>query len=702
MIARNLKLGGMRGHRFLALLLAGTAPLLCATPVAAQMAPSGDADELAAQMRQLAANPQDLAALVRAGELALRLDDATAAAGFFARAERIDPRNARVKAGLGSLLVGEERPGEALRRFAEAEALGADARGFAADRGLAYDLIGEQDRAQRDYRLALRSGSNDETVRRYALSLGISGKREEAYAVLEPLLRRSDRGAWRSRAFILAMSGDPVGASQIATSMLPPGMAQGLQPFFDRLPNLPAADRAFAVHFGEVRATPQRIADARLVPPLPALGPDPYAPRAVAAVAQQPAPAVAARDDRRKGRKRKGAPVEVAAAVVPPPPPLPAPPTYVASSAAEDEPLAPAASSLPPRPAYGQAMVQPLPATTVAATPTRRPPVSFTASSVAKPTPATSVPAATTSHPAVTPMPAPVSRPPVALAANETHLPAVAGPPNETVVPSQDSSGDDDESVAPATGTPAAAVLPPPRAVVVAGVPQSVAAMPQPVVTSPPPQPAAVVPQPVVSTPPPAPVVHRTAPAVTHPAAKPVRSEDSILASIIAGIKVPGSETATASPVRKPGHAAPPPAEEPATDAAPAVKPGTKPADAKAAAAAKKAAAAAAAAKKAADEKRRNDPKLLEPARTWVQVAGGANEAALVLSWNIMKGRAPAAFKGKQGWTTPLRATNRVLAGPFKTDEEARAFVNLLAKSGVQAFTFTSEAGQKITKLPVK
>jgi len=650
--------------------------LFCATPATAQMvapAPLGEADELAAQMRQLAANPQDLSALIRAGELTLRLDDPTAAAGFFARAERIDPRNARIKAGLGSLLVGEERPGEALRRFAEAEALGGDARAFAADRGLAYDLIGEQDRAQRDYRLALRAGSNDETVRRYALSLGISGKREEAYAVLEPLLRRSDRGAWRSRAFILAMSGDPVGANHIATSMLPAGMAQGLQPFFDRLPSLPAADRAFAVHFGEVRATPQRLADARLVPPLPALGPDPYAPRAVAA-AVTPAPVAARPDDRRRGRKRKGAPVEVAAVARPAPPPLPAPPAYVASGAADDEPLAPAASSLPPRPAYGQAIVQPLPGVSVAATPARRPPVSVTASSAARPTPVATPPAATS------------SRPPVALAANDTRVPSSAGPPNDTTVPSQDSSGEDNEP-APATSVPPAPVSSSPAAAEVASTV---------------PQPVAAAPQPVVAAPPPAPVVHRPTPVVGRPApaaAKPVRSEDSILASIIAGIKVPGSELAAARPPAKPARATATTAEKSASDEAPAAKPGTRSADAAKAAAAKKAAAAA---KKAAEEKRRTDPKLLEPARIWVQVAGGANEAALVMSWNIMKGRAPAAFRGKQGWTTPLRATNRVLAGPFKTDEEARAFVNLLAKSGVQAFTFTSEAGQKITKLPTK
>src|SRR5258706_1643614 len=102
---------------------------------------------------------------------------------------------------MGSLLVEAERPGEALRRFNEAEALGFDPQYFAADRGLAYDLIGEQERAQRDYRLALKYRTDDETVRRYALSLGISGKRDKALEQLESLLRKSDRGAWRARAF---------------------------------------------------------------------------------------------------------------------------------------------------------------------------------------------------------------------------------------------------------------------------------------------------------------------------------------------------------------------------------------------------------------------------------------------------------------------------------------------------------------------
>jgi len=41
-----------------------------------------------------------------------------------------------------------------------------------------------------------------------------------------------------------------------------------------------------------------------------------------------------------------------------------------------------------------------------------------------------------------------------------------------------------------------------------------------------------------------------------------------------------------------------------------------------------------------------------------------------------------------------------VLVGPFKTDAEARSFVNQLKKEGVSTFTFTSDAGQTVTKLP--
>ena len=90
-----------------------------------------------------------------------------------------------------------------------------------------------------------------------------------------------------------------------------------------------------------------------------------------------------------------------------------------------------------------------------------------------------------------------------------------------------------------------------------------------------------------------------------------------------------------------------------------------------------------------------------EPARIWVQVAGGATEGDLGKAWKAAQGKAPA-LAGRAGYTTPLRASNRVVTGPFKTEAEARAVVNRLAKQGVSAFTFTSVKGQKMTRLDDK
>jgi hypothetical protein len=82
-----------------------------------------------------------------------------------------------------------------------------------------------------------------------------------------------------------------------------------------------------------------------------------------------------------------------------------------------------------------------------------------------------------------------------------------------------------------------------------------------------------------------------------------------------------------------------------------------------------------------------------------VQVAGGANRADLSKEWKRLTTTSPALFKGKQGWWTPLNATNRLLTGPFKSADEAQAFVNTLAKNKLSGFTFTSPAGQEVTAL---
>lgn len=168
-----------------------------------------------------------------------------------------------------------------------------------------------------------------------------------------------------------------------------------------------------------------------------------------------------------------------------------------------------------------------------------------------------------------------------------------------------------------------------------------------------------------------------------------------MLASIVANLTIPARELEVVSglPVELP-----PSVSTPARAAAAAP---TTSASAKATP--KPEAAKPAAAKPDPKTTKKPEPKAKpEPSRIWVQVASGANEESLNRAWNSVVAKAPAAFKGKTGWSLPVRATNRVLAGPFKTNAEAQAFVNTLAKSDVSAFVFTSEAGQKVTKLAAK
>ncbi|KTT99079.1 SPOR domain-containing protein [Sphingomonas sanguinis] len=682
-----------RASLALALALAAAPMPLFAQEVVQPLPGTTDADKLGDVMRRVAQNPRNVDALVEAADLSIHLDDLSGAASLLARAEKVDPRDPRVKAGMGSILVRSERPGEALRYFSQAEAAGLPAAKFAGDRGLAYDLIGDQARAQRDYRLALANGANDEIVRRYALSLGISGRKDQALEQLDPLLRKTDRAAWRARAFILAMGGDLPEATRIASTMMPPQLAQGLQPFFQRLPTLPAIDRAFAVHFGETRATPERLADARLAPNLPPLTPE--APVALASATPVTVPtAQPVREDRRRGSRqpmRENRGVALAAAV---PQSGVRPPTTVTP--------APVAST----PAQ-MASAVPVPATTprvVAATSPMRtvPPQPGFSSTLPATTPAPVAMASTAPVPMVQPLPAASQPSPAATTAMVQPLPST---PSSTPVQTAQA----EPSPAPVTTTP-----PPTALAMVQPVPSQTA-------------------EPVPITP--APRATRSGGRRTSLAAAHAVREDSILARIVANLSIPASELGVEGPERPVAVAAATPvttgsqrllaearakaerdhearekaaetiepkkAEPKAPTAAERKAAAAKLAAEKKAAAAKKAEAAekALAAKEALEEKKRAKA---NPERIWVQVAGGANEDDLPKAWAATKAKAPELFAGHKGYKTPLRATHRVLTGPFKTDAEARAFVNQLAKKGVSAFPVTSDAGQSVTRLDAK
>src|SRR3546814_3981747 len=86
-------------------------------------------------------------------------------------------------------------------------------------------MRGVPERAQREYKLALdRRPGDPEILRRYAVSLGITGKWQDAEKLLDPLLRQSDKPAWRDRAFILAMNGRTKQAKDITQVTMPKGM----------------------------------------------------------------------------------------------------------------------------------------------------------------------------------------------------------------------------------------------------------------------------------------------------------------------------------------------------------------------------------------------------------------------------------------------------------------------------------------------
>ena len=274
--------------------LVACACALASVPVAAQGSYSpyneSPAAALARYVRTLASHPREFDSLIGAGKAALELGDAQAAAGFFARADEANPRSPLPQAGMGAVSVANGEPQEALSYFKRAQQLGLTAPVLGCDRGLAYDLMGQQAQAQADYRAALSSRDAEEARRRLALSLGISGDRIGAFSVLQPLLMRRDPAAQRIRAFVLALVGDERGASSAIEGAMP-GSGARMAGFFRLLPSLSAAQKAAAVHLG-IFPDPSEIRVAavspRTIPQAPGGAQRPRRGRGAAAAGAQP------------------------------------------------------------------------------------------------------------------------------------------------------------------------------------------------------------------------------------------------------------------------------------------------------------------------------------------------------------------------------------------------------------------------------
>ena len=245
----------MRGSVYLGMAgaLVACGCVLIAAPATAQGSYSpyneSPSTAMARYIRNLASDPKDFDSLIGAGRAALALNDPQAAAGFFARADDVNPDSPLPQAGMAAVSVANGQPQAALPYFKRAEQLGASAASLACDRGLAYDLLGQQAQAQADYRIALGGADSDEARKRLALSLAISGDRNSALATLAPLSAKGDSGVARVRAFVLALTGDPAAAMSAANAAMP-GSGTDAAPFLQRLASLAAGQKAAAVNLG--------------------------------------------------------------------------------------------------------------------------------------------------------------------------------------------------------------------------------------------------------------------------------------------------------------------------------------------------------------------------------------------------------------------------------------------------------------------
>lgn len=279
-----------------------------------ELQPSEAGSALASAMTALAQNPRDLEALLMAGEAALKLDDPRAALGFFGRADGVSPNNGRAKAGLGRAMLRLDQLGDGLRLMEQAGRLGYADEGLYVDRGLARDLVGNQAGAQQDYQAALRLAPDDAlAIRRYAVSLGIGGHVDQAEKLLKPLLYKSDRGAWRDDAFILAMNGRTDDALSITSRVMPRALADAIKPYMERMAMLTPEQRAAAVHLGQFPPGLVNVRVASTALPTPAA----TAQAAQQSSAQTASASVAPARGRAASRRRVKEPTLAQAAVAP-------------------------------------------------------------------------------------------------------------------------------------------------------------------------------------------------------------------------------------------------------------------------------------------------------------------------------------------------------------------------------------------------
>jgi len=663
-------------------------------------------------LRRIARNRNNVNALIDAGNAALLLGDASAAANFFRRAEVIRPNDGRVKAGIGASFVRQENPFEALRYFDLAARLGVSQRAMALDRGLAYDLLGNFEQAQRDYTLAATWQNTELLQIRHAISLSLSGKVAESDRFLVPLLNRNSPAAWRAQAFMLAARGKFRDSREVARGFLDSRSAQRVEPFLRRMPDLTSAQQAAAIHLGHFPArnigrdypnikiaanslpgaVPVRGSD-RLTPVGRQLGSPPTPPGVAAPslAAQLIAEAALAANN-----VRATAPV-VASRPAAIQPTINAPPLPTAS------PAAPLPTTIAPK------RILTSPAERIETVPVVRP-APVPVAQVPPPVPVATAPALQVALaptpaprpapvPVAVPQPAPIPQPVKVAAAPATQSVLVPPAPIQQSIPVAAAPAPvaipaTPEPVAPAAGfdslaAPATSV--PTEAVPAPAVPapvQAAAAIPAiaqaapvaPAVATP----AAAVPAPVVAQPAPVsvpktfiPSALATPPVAPTPTPEPV-NENSVnavpgnfdLGNVVDSIAIPPQEKAPAVQTLD-SSALPPSVPAPRS----AVQSTPQPAK--------------------ANVNISTDP------RYWVQISTGPMNSHKG-EYRRLSRKYSSLFSDQEGWSSAWKNTGRLVVGPFSGYTAAKEWYEALKEAGGDGFVWNSARGTEVIRLNKK
>jgi Flp pilus assembly protein TadD len=683
------------------------------TAAQAQTGATGESSgaALRRQLAELAANPTSVSELVETGRAALGVGDGEGALGFFTRASQLAPRDARVTAGLAAANVRTGRPETALLLFAEARSLGAPEAEIAADRGLAYDLLGQTARAQQDYLLSLRHREDAEVRRRLALSLAISGQRDAALRLVEDQARRGDAAGQRARVFVLALSGDVRGASDAATASLPRQAAQSLTPFLTRLAALSPGDKASAANLGRVPSGMRQAAAS-----IPAVA-DPaalaFAGGGVPAALSNRLPVASPVST--GPRRRPGGVAEVAgvpARATQPALPTAEPARVLASASMPIE--RPAARTLSPNGPRLSHPHQPLRRNGAAPDALEEPVMLGTrtrplGTPLAAPAMADAAPDLTAPAPAAAPVPA--------MAATTL---GAALPADDRLAGGELGSGgpnavDDTTtaalttSVQPAYSAPAdePEPQPEPAAQLTDGAAANLAVWNSgsPAVVGAPP--VAARPQ-VRAQAPSTPQVRAQAPSTSpartdRPGFSDVVATVSSLPTGAAGRNRPPAPSASrqSAPTRQPAQRATPTATARATPrtlptetASPAARPTTRTPAAGSAAQTRTTRTAAATARAGG---RGAAPRETHPSRVWVQLGVSQNRSGFTYEIGRLRQAAPE-LRSRQAHTAPIGSSHRLLVGPFASEDAARGLIAALRQKNVQAMTWTSPAGTEVTR----